>query len=149
VKTKLSWIGLFAVLLAPTLFAQPYSIDWHKISGGGGTSTNAQYSITGTIGQHDAGAPMSGGNYSLTGGFWGLISVVQMPGAPTLTVTVTGANTIVISWPSASTGFLLQQNSDLSTANWTTSGLTISDDGTNKSVTIASPAGNLFFRLKH
>jgi hypothetical protein len=149
VKTKLSWIGLLAVLAAPKLFAQPYSVDWYKVAGGGGTSTGATYQVTGTIGQHDAGVPMSGGNYSVTGGFWGLISVVQTPGSPTLTVKVTGSNTIVVSWPSASTGFLLQQNSDLSTANWTTSGLTISDDGTNKSVTIASPAANLFFRLKH
>jgi hypothetical protein len=149
VKTKLSWVGLLAVLFASKLFAQPYSIDWYKVAGGGGTSTGATYQVTGTIGQHDAGVPMSGGNYSVTGGFWGLISVVQTPGSPTLTVKVTGSNTIVVSWPSVSTGFLLQQNSDLSTANWTTSGLTISDDGTNKSVTIASPAANLFFRLKH
>jgi hypothetical protein len=38
-----------------------------------------------TIGQPDAGA-MSGGNYSLTGGFWALISVVQMTGTPLLTI---------------------------------------------------------------
>jgi hypothetical protein len=149
VKTKLSWIGLLAVLFASRLIAQPYSVAWYKVAGGGGASTGATYQVTGTIGQHDAGVPMSGGNYYVTGGFWGLISVVQTPGSPTLTVKVTGPNTIVVSWPSASTGFLLQQNSDLSTANWTTSGLSISDDGTNKSVTITSPAGNLFFRLKH
>jgi hypothetical protein len=91
---------------------------------------------------------MSGGNFSLTGGFWSLISVVQTIGSPTLNIIHSG-NSVTISWPSASTGFVLQQNSDLKTANWTTSGFSISDDGTNKSITITSPAGNLFFRLQH
>ena len=129
-------------------FAQGYSIDWHKISGGGGTSTGATYLVTGTIGQHDVGGAMSGGSYSVTGGFWSLISVLQTPGAPTLTITHS-ASGVVISWPSSSAGFVLQQNPDLNTANWTTGGFTISDDGTNKNVTITSPAGNLFFRLGH
>ena len=62
--------------------AQNYSIDWYKIAGGGGTSTNGAYSLTGTIGQPDASSAMSGGNYSVTGGFWSLISVVQTAGAP-------------------------------------------------------------------
>src|SRR2546430_1488715 len=66
--------------------AQSYSIDWYKIAGGGGTSTGATYQVTGTIGQPDAGATMAGGNYSVTGGFWSLISVVQTSGAPTLYV---------------------------------------------------------------
>jgi hypothetical protein len=141
---------LFLLILAmmPVVsFAQSYSIDWYKISGGGGTSSNGQYLVVGTIGQPDASGAMTGGNYSVTGGFWSLISVVQTAGAPTLSITHSG-NIIIISWPSASSGFTLQQNSDLSTSNWTTSGFTISDDGTNKSITITSPTGNLFFRLK-
>jgi hypothetical protein len=140
---------LFVLLLtAFKLCAQPYSVDWYKISGGGGTSTGSVYSVTGTIGQPDAGGAMSGGNYSVTGGFWSLISVVQTLGAPTLTVTHSGNNVTVL-WPSPSTGFELQQNSNLATTNWTTTGFTISDDGTNKSITITSPTGNLFFRLKN
>ncbi len=64
--------------------AQSYSINWYKVAGGGGASTGGVYSVSGTIGQHDAGQPMTGGTYSLTGGFWSLIAVVQTPGAPTL-----------------------------------------------------------------
>src|SRR5271166_1518915 len=75
-----------------------YSIDWYKVSGGGGTSTGGVYSVSGTIGQPDAGAAMSGGNYSVAGGFWSLISVVQTPGAPTLSVTHSG-NSVIVSWP--------------------------------------------------
>jgi len=61
--------------------AQTYSIDWYTIDGGGGTSTGGVYAVSGTIGQPDAGGPMTGGNYSLTGGFWSLIAAVQT-GAP-------------------------------------------------------------------
>jgi hypothetical protein len=83
----------------------------------------------------------------VTGGFWSLISVVQTLGSPTLTVIHSG-NSVKISWPYPSTGFVLQQNSNLSTANWSTSG-GISNDGTNNFITITSPSGNLFFRLTH
>jgi hypothetical protein len=140
--------GALFMLAASSLRAQSYSIDWYKIAGGGGTSSNGQYTLSGTIGQHDAGGPMTGGNFSLTGGFWSLISVVQTVGSPTLTITHVG-NNVIVSWPSPSTGFTLQQSSDVGSASWATTGFTISDDGTNKSITITGPTGNLFFRLKH
>jgi hypothetical protein len=126
---------------------QSYSVDWYKVAGGGGTSTGATYQVTGTIGQHDASGAMSGGNYSLTGGFWSLISVMQTLGAPPLTITHSGS-TVKVLWPYPSAGWTLQQNSDLTLpANWTPSG-GISNDGVNNFITITSPTGNLFFRLK-
>ena len=73
--------ALALALSATTASAQNYSIDWYKIAGGGGTSSNGQFSVSGTIGQHDAGGPMTGGNFSLTGGFWSLLSVVQSVGS--------------------------------------------------------------------
>jgi hypothetical protein len=128
--------------------AQNYSIDWHKIAGGGGTSSNGQYVVSGTIGQHDASQqPMTGGNYSLTGGFWSLLSVVQTPGAPLLKITFTPEHTAVISWPSSATGFSLQQSSDLGSGSWTTPAESVSDDGTNKSIVVNPPSGNRFYRL--
>jgi hypothetical protein len=144
-KTKLSFTVL---LIALNLCAQQYSVDWYKIAGGGGTSSNGQYSVVGTIGQHDAGGTVSGGNYSLTGGFWSLIAVVRTSGAPTLTISYSG-NSVIVSWPSPATGFVLQQNGNLSTANWTTSGFMVNSNSTTMSITIPSPTGNLFFRLKN
>jgi len=47
-----------------------YALDWFTIDGGGGTSSGGDFTLNGTIGQPDAGT-MSGGNYSLAGGFWG------------------------------------------------------------------------------
>src|SRR6476661_1208260 len=90
-------LSFCALLLAgATARVQSYSIDWYKIAGGGGTSSNGTYVVSGTIGQPDAGQ-MSGGNYSLTGGFWSLISLVQTPGAPILNISYSGGNAIV-SW---------------------------------------------------
>jgi uncharacterized protein (DUF2141 family) len=70
---------------------------------------------------------------------------------PTLTINPLG-NGMRVSWPSVSAGWSLQQNSDLTTSNWNPSGYSgygISDDGTNKSLIISPPTGNLFFRLLH
>lgn len=50
--------------------APQYSVDWHTIDGGGGTSAGGGFMLAGTVGQPDAGE-MSGGNYVLVGGFWG------------------------------------------------------------------------------
>ena len=141
-------VGLISLLLlsVAVVHAQSYSIDWFKIAGGGGTSTGGVYSLSGTIGQSDASGALNGGNYSVTGGFWSLIAVVQTPGAPLLTITRSGAN-LIISWPSPSTGFSLQQNTNLTTTNWTSFVGPVGDDGTTKSVTNSPPTGTKFFRL--
>jgi hypothetical protein len=152
-KTNLSSRGRLSLLLifgafawlasAGTVQAQPYSVNWHKVSGGGGTSSNGQYAVSGTIGQHDAGGPMTGGNYSVTGGFWALYAV-QTPGAPLLTITYIG-NQAIVSWDSSVTGWTLQTNNDLSTGVWGNYlGLVVNNNATN-----SPPTGNVFFRLKH
>jgi hypothetical protein len=146
-KTGLKII-LMALALTP-LVAQAQtncSIDWFTIDGGGGTSTGGVYTVSGTIGQPDAGT-MSGGNYSLTGGFWALYAV-QMPGAPLLTIAVTGPNTVVVSWLAGAGSFTLQTNNNLNTSNWVNVGGTVNSNGGTNSVIINPPAGNLFFRLK-
>jgi len=133
-------------MYAISAHAQSYSIDWHTIDGGGGTSTGGVYSVRGTISQPDAGK-MSGGNYTIDGGFWGIITAVQIPGAPRLTITLTIMNTARVSWPSPSTGFELQQNTNLNTANWTTPPEVVTDNGTTKVMSVSPTAGNRFFRL--
>jgi hypothetical protein len=57
-------------LLGAHANAQNFSIPWHTIDCGGGTSAGASFTLTGTIGQHDAGGPRTGGGFSLSGGFW-------------------------------------------------------------------------------
>jgi hypothetical protein len=141
----LKQIFLLSGLLIPTIsFAQTYSIAWYKIAGGGGTSGGGPYSVSGSIGQHDASMAMSGGGYSLTGGFWSLISVVQTSGAPLLAISYSG-NQAIVSWSPSITGWTLQTNHNLTTGAWGNySGAVI-----NNSATISPTTGNLFFRLQN
>jgi len=140
-------LSLFASI--GTLCAQTYSIDWSTIDGGGGTSTGGVYSITGTIGQPDAGT-MSGGNYTVVGGFWGSVAVVQTPGAPSLSIFRTTTNTVAVTWPSPSTGWTLQQNTNsVSSVNWSNVTSGIQDGGTTRTLVVNPPAGNRFYRLMH
>src|SRR5437763_10952286 len=97
-------------MLISQVQGQSYSIDWFTIDGGGGTSSGGQYSLSGTIGQPDAGH-LTGGTYTLEGGFWGIVAAVQTPGAPLLRIALTSSNTVLVAWPAPSTGFSLQQNS--------------------------------------
>jgi hypothetical protein len=137
------WSVIFcAGLFVWNATAQSYNIDWYKISGGGGTSTGGVYTVTGTIGQPDAGTTMSDGYYTLTGGFWSLYAV-QTPGAPLLTITYAG-NRAIVSWNPSVTGWTLQTNNNLVTGAWGNyAGVII-----NNTVTNSPPRGNLFFRLK-
>lgn len=141
------WILCFLLSALCFQASGQYSIDWHTIDGGGGTSTGGVYSVTGTIGQPDASTTtMTGGPYSLTGGFWAIYAV-QTPGAPLLSIFRITINTVAVSWPSPSTSWELEQNLDLSTTNWVSSPDTIYDDGTNKFIIVSPPNGNRFYRL--
>ena len=141
-------LAFLNLLLTLSIRAQAYSLDWHTIDGGGGgTSTGGVYSVSGTIGQPDAGL-MSGSGYSLDGGFWSLLSLVQTPSAPLLSISLTTTNTAIVSWPSPTTGFILQQNTNnISSINWSNVNAGIQDNGTNKFIIVNPPNGNRFFRL--
>ncbi len=144
----ISVLCLLGIVFCPLALGQQYSIDWEKVAGGGGTSTGGVYTVSGTIGQADAGA-MSGGDYLVTGGFWSLIAAVPTPGAPALAIAHWG-NSVIVSWPYPSTGFVLQQKSDLSDpAGWSNyAGSVSTNNGVNR-MTITPLAGDLFFRLYH
>jgi hypothetical protein len=148
-KTKLMiWIAASAVTLASRTAAnaQSYAINWYKIAGGGGASTNLQYRLAGTIGQPDAAGPLTTGNYSLVGGFWGIIESVATPGMPNLTIQGTSPGRVTVSWP-ATGSYTLQQNASLAPNNWTASGYAVTTANGTNSITITLPVGNLFFRL--
>jgi hypothetical protein len=142
-------VWMVATLVVTTeTFAQSYSIHWYKISGGGGTSVGGVYSVGGTIGQHDSGSSMTGGNFSLVGGFWSLYAI-QYSGAPRLNIIFTSTNTAVVYWPSPSLGYHLQVSADLTTTNWFTPNETVTDNGLIKFIIVSPPAGNRFYRLNN
>ena len=124
------------------LLAQPFEITSSTIDGGGGTSTNAQFSLSGTIGQPDAGTTLTNGQYSVTGGFWALPQAVQTPGAPLLSITSAGLGQAQISWEPDTPGFVLQETLSLSPTNWVNSA-----SGTNNPVVVPAATPTKFYRL--
>ena len=144
-KKIISTLSLIATVT--TTSAQSYSIDWHTIDGGGGTSTGGVYSVNGTIGQPDVGK-MAGGTYTLDGGYWGIIATVQTPGGPLLSLARTTTNTVAVFWPSPSTGFNLQVNTNgIASPNWSNVVTAPTDNGTTRTVEVSPPTGNRFYRL--
>jgi hypothetical protein len=136
---------LVSVLRLPA-FAQSYSIDWYKVAGGGGASTGATYQVTGTIGQPDASGAMSGGQYSVTGGFWSLIAVVQTAGLPNLSIAHSG-NSVIVSWPNTASCTIQTNNSLAAVSGWNAYGGTVNTANGTNSISIRSATGTLFFRL--
>jgi hypothetical protein len=71
---RLIFVVLIALLfiVASTALAQSsgYDLTRNTIDGGGGDSIGGGYTLVGTIGQPDAGTAMTGGGFTLAGGFW-------------------------------------------------------------------------------
>ena len=72
-----------------------YDLSWATVDGGGETwSAGGNLKLGGTIGQHDAGAEHSGGDYSLQGGFW---RPVCRPAAVDVSISCVG-NQVQLDW---------------------------------------------------
>jgi hypothetical protein len=88
-----------------------------------------------------SGANIVGNYHDMNGNTHGFLAAPT----PQLAITQSG-NNLKISWPYPSLRWILRQNPDLTTTNWTpTSG--ISNDGTNSYCTITPSQGSLFFHL--
>jgi hypothetical protein len=129
-------------------WGQSYSLDWSTIDGGGGASTGGVYTVSGTIGQPDAGT-MSGGTYTLSGGFWGMVAAVQTPGAPLLSITHTETNSVLVSWPLPADGWVLEWTNKVAGVSvpWPQVSPPYQTNTTQAWITVAAPTGNRFYRL--
>ena len=132
----------FTTLSANAQSGGGYDLSWHTIDGGGGTSTGGVFSVTGTIGQPDAGGPMTNGQYSVTGGFWALPTAVQVPNAPTLTIALAAPGQATISWSPNTPGYVLQETWVLSPSNWTNS-----PSGSINPIVVQAALPTKFYRL--
>ncbi len=124
-----------------------YSLDWSTLDGGGGTSSGGVYTVTGTIGQADAGK-MSGGNFTLDGGYWALIAPVQTPGAPCLWVALTPTNTVAVWWALSETRWQLQTTPNLLTTGCVWTECSYQTNEPNCVYIESPPLGNKFYRLR-
>lgn len=143
--------ALSLTVAATSVQAQNYSIDWFTIDGGGGTSSGGAYSLSGTIGQPDAGV-MTGGIYSLTGGFWGIVQAIQTPGAPLLSVERLPNGNVRVFWPANATGFVLDQATSLAVSpavtTWNAVGFPYQTNASQVSVITAPSPDQRYFRLR-
>jgi hypothetical protein len=141
--SRISRLIPFAFGLALSALGLPvrgqYALDRFTVDGGGGTSAGGGYSVTGTVGQPDAGI-MSGGSFTLAGGFWPGLAV-PVVGSPTLFIQLAGS-LVTISWSSPTTGFALEMTEDLAMPAWTPV-----TGGSSNPTTLVVGAQTRFFRL--
>jgi hypothetical protein len=137
-----------SVLLVTLPLHAQYSIDWFTIDGGGTTSTGGVYTVSGTIGQPDAGLTMTGGSYALVGGFWSIFAAVQTEGAPNLIVTRSNS-AVIVSWPLPATGWVLEYTDSLPqvSALWLQIPPPYQTNGAYLQFTESVPLGHRFYRL--
>jgi hypothetical protein len=73
-RKHLVWILAVLLLLAlgPLAVAQvgTPTLSWWTVDGGGGTASGDVYTISGTVGQPEAGGVSGDGHYTVSGGFW-------------------------------------------------------------------------------
>ena len=132
----------FAAFIVCAAAHAQYAINWFKVGGGGGTSTGGVYAVSGTLGQHDAGGPLTNGAYSVTGGFWVLPQAVQITNAPTLAIAPASPGFATVSWSPPATNWILQENLNLGTTNWVNS-----PSGATNPITVPATGPAKFYRL--
>jgi hypothetical protein len=124
-----------------------FTLTKSTIDGGGALrSTGGSFSLSGTVGQPDAGV-LRGGRFTLEGGFWHGLTLVQLPEGPLLKIKLTGRRA-VISWPLSVTGFVLEETTNVASGVWTPAQGTAADTATEH--TLTTPAAGVIkaFRLK-
>jgi hypothetical protein len=107
--TRTGLLLLLVLFTATTVLAQAgFALNWFTVDGGGGGASGGTFTINGTIGQHDAGGTLTGGDYDLAGGFWGggifaappeILAVTPDNGPDSLDVTITISGQKFVSLP--------------------------------------------------
>ena len=152
-RKSASWLLLlmgWAILVPPLALAQSLTVDRFVLSGGGGTSTNGAFSVTGTIGQPDSGAKLAGGNYSVEGGFWSVAVVVQTPGAPLLSLThLRDSGILFFSWLVTPENYSLESTPLLGPSGaWTPVSASVQEGSQYRSISLPQQSGQRYYRLR-
>lgn len=153
-KTTMTGLKHTAFLVGVAAMAASFSaraqtvINWYTLDAGGGAAGSAGgYVINGTAGQTDVGpSVIASSTYRIIPGFWALENLGPALGRPVLTIARSGAN-VIISWPSPSSGFVLQQANTLPGA-WVNTPGAVSDNGFVRSLTVPHDQIGRFYRLR-
>jgi uncharacterized repeat protein (TIGR03803 family) len=135
---------VFSINTSGSNFVVLHSFTTPKADGSGGyTNSDGGWSVSGLLLYDNIllGTTPYGGTNEV-----GVAYAIVLPSPPSLRITPSGSN-LELSWPSWASNYTLLQNSSLSTTSWTTNHLAVSDNGTNRTVTLVPAAPNTFFRL--
>jgi hypothetical protein len=116
------------------------NVSWLNITSGasGTNSGSVSYGVAANLGAARVGTIFIADK---------VFTVNQAAGAPTLTAWRSNS-AVKISWPSSFTGFVLQESANMVINTWSNVSQSPVDDGSNETVTITSPSGRKFYRLK-
>jgi hypothetical protein len=147
---KITHLLFIAFFFSCRLFAQSggsYDLEWSTIDSGGGTSSGGRYSLTGVIGQPDAGQ-LTGGDFTLEGGFLCELGIPVNDNGPLLKIRRAAALGFAeLYWPVEVKGFTLEATTDLSNVPWGLMEGEGIDSSTEHVVTVPIIA-NRYFRLR-
>ena len=113
------------------------SIPFYILPGGVDYDTLYTFVVTNLVATTNTDAYLSSAVYMMTG----IVAQADL----SLSIAHIG-NSAVVFWPNTGSS-TLQQNSNLATGSWTTSGYSSTTANGTNSITITPPTGNLFFRL--
>lgn len=133
------------LLLTSIASAQNFSVDWFTVDGGGDSSAAGGFSVSGSIGQPDAGE-MSGGNYAVVGGFWAFAA------EPPLNLAVSNSTTgVIVYWDRPANNWVLDESPVLLNSPphpWSLVPFPYQTNATHIYVVIPGPSANRFYRLR-
>ena len=142
--------GTLAIAYMPTVrtitvnlaaFSAAVTAQWYDPSSGGYLPiTGSPFSNTGA-----QNFTPPGNNADEDGGWVLVLEAVVDP--PTLSISLTATNTVVVTWPVAWASYTLQQNSNLMTTNWVNASNVIPVVGSEYQVVISLLSGQEFYRL--
>jgi hypothetical protein len=146
------WIKSF--MLAALVFVSPAlttaEITWWTFTGGGGIGQYGSIALGGAMGPiAPALSPATGGNYTLSGGFWPALSGQPQPVWPILKIKwLADKEKVLISWPVNLNGFKLEYTTNLVSGIWYSEKEPVVD--TESEHTVAVPPPDVFrcYRLR-
>ena len=144
-------VAVAGVWLAATSHAQSgghFDLSWSTLGGGGGVSSNGRFTMSGTVGQPDAGS-LSGGAFKIEGGFWSGITVDETTAGPVLKIRLTRGGQAILSWPLSAQDYTLEEAAGaVPPIRWTRATQTVVDTSTEHTVTVPAAGVIQCYRLK-
>ena len=137
-----------ALALAITTQAQPFEVQTTFIGAPAGVSRNGAFTVSGVVGQPEAGS-VAGGGFTSEGG-WPAPIIVESPGAPTLRIDFHRASgAVTVAWPASATGHTLEGNADVNDPEgWTDVSTTPVEVGDQLEVDLQPLDEARYFRLR-